>query len=650
MKGIKYSGDKLKQIKFLLGGIGAGNISIEGRGCLTDWEIFNRPGKGKRMYSNFVSILVKNRKETKYKIVAGKPFLPFEGASGYQNLNMDGCPHFEKVEFINYFPFAIINFKDNKIPLEITLESFTPFIPLDYENSSLPIAIFSYRIKNITKDKIDVFLTFSLMNPVGTDGTENLNSLSSVNFGKNINIYKELGNIKGLYLTSNKYEKESPRYGNISLFTDAKNISYKSQWEKSGWWDDYENFWREFKKGEFEIVESKESPDGRTYWTTLGVKEKLKSKEEKIINFYLSWYFPNRINYWGLNEEVKNKILKNWYSKKFTNSIEVINYYVENKRYLEEESKKFADNFFSQSLPKSFLTTISSQLNTLRSNTFFITDDRNFYAFEGCSDNYGCCPLNCTHVYNYDFTVPYLFPDFMKKQREVDYLYNTDENGYMAFRTNIPLGIKLWQFKPAADGQMGTILKVYREWKITGDNEFIKRIYDKLKKTVEFAWEYWDKNKDGLMEGEQHNTYDVEFYGENPFTSFIYLASLKSMSEISEFIGDISFKNKCEEIYENGRKKIIEKLWNGEYFIQKCSVKPIPKYQFLNGCLSSQLLGQFFADILNLGSIVEEKYIKKTLNSIIKYNFKNLSEHINFMRIYGLEDEKGIIVCSFPKN
>ncbi|MCS7180215.1 MAG: glycoside hydrolase family 116 protein, partial [bacterium] len=318
------------------------------------------------------------------------------------------------------------------------------------------------------------------------------------------------------------------------------------------------------------------------------------------------------------------------------------------KNILKKKVKNFL-SIFSQSLPESYLTTISTQFNTLRSNTFFITNDGNFYCFEGCSVNSGCCPLNCTHVFNYDFTTPYLFPEFMKKQREVDYLYNTDENGYMAFRTNIPLGIKQWQFKPAADGQMGTVLKAYREWKITGDNEFLQKIYERLKKTVEFAWKNWDKNKDGLMEDEQHNTYDVEFFGENPFTSFIYLASLKAMIEISEFMGDKDFMEECEKIYETGRKTIIRELWNGEYFIQKCKIKPFPPYQFLDGCLSSQLLGQFFSDILNLGSIVEEKYIEKTLASIIKYNFINFSEHINFMRIYGIGDEEGLIVCSFPK-
>ena len=125
------------------------------------------------------------------------------------------------------------------------------------------------------------------------------------------------------------------------------------------------------------------------------------------------------------------------------------------------------------------------------------------------------------------------------------------------------------------------------------------------------------------MEGEQHNTYDIEFYGPNPFTSFIYIASLKAMAEISKFMNDIDFSNICNGIYEKGKKNILN-LWNGYYFIQKCNKEPLPPYQFLNGCLASQLLGQAFSDILNLGSIVDEKYIEKTLNSILKFNFKKI--------------------------
>jgi len=647
---IKYYGENLKQIKFLLGGIGTGNVSVEGTGSITDWEIFNRPSKSNEMYGNFVALRVEQKRKVFQKIVARKPFPPFEGSHGFKNIRMEGYPHFEECIFTNFFPFAIIDFFDRSIGVSVSLNAWSPFIPGDVENSSLPIVIFSYKIKNLTRDKINIFLSFSMMNPVGTDGTEKLNSYINKCFGQNINNFVETENLKGISFTSKKYNEESERYGNLSLFTDAISVSYKNQWKNEGWWDDLKNFWKEFKIGNFEPVSPKISPDSQTYWASLGVNKNLAPKEETDINFYLSWYFPNRINYWGLDEEVKGKILKNYYSIKFSNSMDVIKYFIKNKRYLEEKSKKFAERFFSQSLPESFLNTTSAQLNTLRSNTFFITSDGKFYGFEGCSDNSGCCPLNCTHVHNYDFTVPFLFPSLSISQREVDYLYNTDENGYMAFRTNVPLGIKRWLSLPAADGQMGTILKLYREWKISGDDEFLKKLYPSAKKTIEYAFENWDKNRDGLMEGQQHNTYDIEFYGDNPFTSFIYLAALKVMIEMAEYNSDNNFASFCNEIYQKGQKNIIEKLWNGRYFIQKCSINPVPPYQFLNGCLSMQLLGQFFADTLNLGSLVEEKYINKALFSILKLNFlENFSQHQNYMRIFAIGEEKGLLVCTWKE-
>ena len=648
MKLKKYKGENLKQVKFLLGGIGTGSISLEGRGSLTDWEIFNRPGKGKRMFGNFVAIWIKEgRSKPRYKIVAGKPFPPYEFSHGLPNLNMEGGPHFKEAEFTNFFPFGIINLSDDNFPLKVSLIAYNPFIPLDPDNSGLPIAIFTYTLKNTSYKKLKFTLAFSMMNPVGTDGTQPLSSPRNECFGKNMNRIIRKDSLSGLYFFSEKYHKQDPRYGNLSLLTDFPSTTIKPYWKTKESWNGLRDFWYDFEDGEFEEKECVPSEEGFTYNGTVGVKGEISPDQEIRVNFYLSWYFPWIENYWGINKEVKGKILKNYYSEKFSSSLEVIEYYMENREYLEEKSRKFAESFFSSDLPLSILNAVSSQLSILKSNTIFRTSDGNLYGFEGCSDNAGCCPLNCTHVWNYEQGLAFLFPSLERSMRQVDYLYNTDEEGFMAFRTNVPLGIKRWG-KSAADGQAGTILKFYREWKISGDNEFLKNLWPKVKRSMEYIWKEWDKDEDGIMEGRQHNTYDVDFYGPNPFTSFLYLAALKAISEIAQFLGDYEFAEKCERLFKEGKEKIVKELWNGEYFIQKYNVSPLPPYQFQSGCLSDQLFGQCWAEILNLGKIVDERYIKKSLKSILKYNFKHLSEHLNYMRIYATEEEKGLLICTWP--
>ncbi len=66
---------------------------------------------------------------------------------------------------------------------------------------------------------------------------------------------------------------------------------------------------------------------------------------------------------------------------------------------------------------------------------------------------------------------------------------------------------------PAADGEFGSILRIYREWKYTGDDEFLKGIWDNMMKALEFSIKEWDTDGDGVLDGKMHVTYDIEFYG-----------------------------------------------------------------------------------------------------------------------------------------
>jgi len=657
-----FKGQSLSQIAFPLGGIGTGTVSLGGRGNLQDWEIFNRPVKGLNLPFTFFAIRVKNNDGYLAKVLESRLLPPYTSSHGLPNSRVSGLPRLDSASFRGEYPFAYIEFSDRDLPLEIKLEAFNPLIPLDDFDSGLPIAIFYFTLKNRGYTPLEGTLAFSMLNPVGYDGKVSLRNIYGVNnrfascFGSNLNEFIEESSLRGIRMSNLKYKKEDPLYGSIAVATTWKDVTYTLRWLRSGWFDDLQDFWDQFRTEE-RLKEEKSpepSPEGQTDVATLGLNFELLPGEEVKLPVFLAWFFPylpEEITKYFRVEPLKEEIrLKTYYSTKFDDAWSVAKYTIENLKRLENQTRKFHDLLFSSTLPNYILDAISSQISTIRTNTCFRTEDGRFYGFEGCSDNEGCCPLNCTHVWNYEQTLAYLFPQLERTMREVEFLYNTDETGKMSFRTMLPLGTGRWGFKPAADGQMGSIMRLYREWKFSGDDEFLKRLWQNAKKALEFAWIEWDKDRDGVMEGEQHNTYDIEFYGPNTMTGLFYLGALKASSEMAEYLGEKEKSDEYLGLFQKGSKRIVEELFNGEYFIQRYDRSKGYRYQYGDGCLSDQLLGEWLSTTIGLGNLIPEEYTKKALKSIFNYNWKdNLSDHSNCQRTYALNDEKGLILCTWPR-
>ncbi len=96
-------------------------------------------------------------------------------------------------------------------------------------------------------------------------------------------------------------------------------------------------------------------------------------------------------------------------------------------------------------------------------------------------------------------------------------------------------------------------------------------------------------------------------------------------------------------------QKHAEKLFNGEFFIQEVDLETAPRYQFGPGCLSDQLLGQWFCEVVDLGYVLPEEEVKSALESIFKHNWKgDLSDHDSVQRTYALNDEAGLLLCTWP--
>lgn len=650
-----------KEAAFLLGGIGTGNVSIGARGEFRDWEIFNHPGKGNKLDYTFFSIYAKEKdKQPITKVLESRLQPPFSGGFGLSSGDTAGLPRFQNSTMKGEYPLLWINFEDDTMPIKVSLEAFTPFIPLNPEDSGLPSAILRYTVKNTAKDYVDVTIAGSILNAVGISGPEKFGWEEGHNFSKNTNELRKDETASGLYMYSESYKENYIRHGSLSLMTPENNVTYKPYWLSGGWFDAPQDFWDDFSSDGLLEVESNCSSVGSTMAPSantikvgsLGVPYRLSPGEEKEFTFVLSWYFPNRLKGWFYNADMKSSIplVKNHYAKQFSNAWDVGSYVIKNLSKLENETKKFHSALFNSTLPYYAIDAAASNITVLRSPTCMWLEDGTMLAWEGCSDKWGCCDGTCTHVWNYAQTAAFLFPTLEQSARKVEFIKETDENGNMAFRNRSIFDLPRFDFHPAADGQMGSIIRLYREWKISGNNEFLKINWSGAKRALDFAFSYWDKDGDFVLDSQQHNTYDIEFYGPNSLTNSMFFAALKAGAEMSEAMGDWDSAEKYRNALEVGSRKMDELLWNGEYYIQKIDDVNKYKYQYGIGCLSDQLMGQYMAHAAGLGYILPEDHVKSAVKSIFDHNFlTDFTNHANVQRTYVLNDEKGLLLCSWPQ-
>ncbi len=671
----RFSGAVLKEIAFPLGGIGTGTVSLGGRGQLRDWEIFNRPAKGKNLPYTFFALWAQAAGQVPVTRVLERQFLPpFIGEMGLPTSQVSGLPRLREATFTGAYPFAHIAFHDDALPLQVELLAYNPMIPLDAERSGLPVAIFHWRLTNPGPASVDCTLAYSQLNPVGYDGQANLGGRRHPLFGGNLNTWREETDLRGFLMTRPGFDGANPAAGSVAVVTPWPAVTFLAHWERAGWWDDLQNFWDDLSAdGRLpERPENDPSRAGETDVGSLGLRARVEPGQSVELPIVLAWHFPHLTNYWNREPEVRGQRLGNYYTTRFADAWDAAHFTVAHLEELTRETQAFHQALFESTLPPEVLDAVSSQMSIIRTTTCLRTEDGRFHAFEGCNDNAGCCPMNCTHVWNYEQALAHLYPDLERTMRLTDYGTNTLPTGEQKFRTLIPLtsGV-LWNFVPAADGQMGTIIKLYREWQLSGDDDFLRQLWPSAKRALEWAWEYWDADRDGVMEGEQHNTYDIEFYGPNTMMGTLYLGALRAAEEMARALGEMDTAAEYRRLFESGATRLEELLWNGEFYVQQVrnpspdevhvkhnlewhssGVRPgeeMPRYQYGPGCLSDHMLGQWWAHVVGLGYLLPEEHVRTAMQSIYRYNWRtDFSSHASCQRTYALNDEAGLLLCSWP--
>ncbi len=355
---------------------------------------------------------------------------------------------------------------------------------------------------------------------------------------------------------------------------------------------------------------------------------------EAQITFVVAWHFPNRPQ------------VGNYYATRFNNARAVAEYVAQHFERLASQTRLWRDTWYNSSLPYWLLDRLFAPTANLATSTCQWWANGRFWAWEGV----GCCAGTCAHVWNYEHAMARLFPQLERTVREMQDF--NPEAGFVADTGEVRFRgekNKMW----AGDSQAGTVLKAYREHQCSADNAFLKRNWPAIRKTLEFLFAQ-DTNADGLIEGLQHNTYDINFFGPNTMVGSLYLAALLAAEEMAHELGDEAFAATCHNIYESGRRQTMAQLFNGEYFVQKVDLQEHPKHQYADGCLADQLFGQGWAHQVGLGYVYPDDAVRKALASIWKYNWAPDIAPQNQahppQRWFAHPGEAGLFTCTWPKS
>jgi uncharacterized protein (DUF608 family) len=414
--------------------------------------------------------------------------------------------------------------------------------------------------------------------------------------------------------------------------------------------DDWEPVWEAFaKKGDLSaaMTASMPTPAGRTVNGAVAASVTVRPGQSVDIPFLLTWHYPNRFNEHG-------QAIGNHYATRWPDAGAVLREVVRTLPRLRARTERFRAAFYDSTLPYWLLDCVTSQISTIRHpGVVFRTADGNPYGWEGSN---GCCPPTCTHVWGYEQTLAYLFPDLERQMRHIDFACQQNKDGGINNRTEVPAipGHPTGE-RPFSDGHASCILKFYREARNQTDPTYLSTQWPRVRAAVDYliaedAASSPDGKPDGTLSGDQWNTYDNSIHGVNSFIGTYYLAALRAGEEIAKRVGDRTAANRYKSVFERGRENLIAQCWNGEYFQQHLPGYDKRAGEYGPGCLSDQLLGQWWAHQLGLGYLLPPDKVRTALKSVFRYNW--LTDHTGFRhnwRKFAGGKDKGLLICTWPR-
>jgi uncharacterized protein (DUF608 family) len=615
---------------------------------------------------------------------ARTPLVDDDAVPDWQRTLLETEPGVEATTFRAVYPFAELDYHDAELPVQVSSTAFTPFVPLNAADSGLPVAMFTFRLLNPGPIEVHGWLGATVQNAVGGDGVTAPAGVTAPGYGGNVNRVRRHDGWTMLILENPSLPPDDPGAGQQVLACDGAGTSAALQWT------DPKQFLG-FLRGRSPVAarspfglppypdtqwaagsqRTAPSTTGSTWCGGVTAPFTLAPGESREIRFLLAWNFPNRyVNFDQFGpprpEWTGSRFyLGNYHSTRFADAIDVAQTVIPRWTELLDNSFRWIDSLLSTSLPLDIAERMAAQAIPLRTPTTFRAADGRFYGFEGVlgastvmsqGDVGGSCPMNCTHVWNYAHAGARLFPELERNMRETEFDVMQAPEGYLPHRLIAPTFLpQLWDVviggpdDPALDGMLGTVLKSYREVRAGAPDGWLARYWPRLLTLIDHICKRWDPDGTGVLRGRQPSTYDIDLCGVNSYMGSLWLAALRAAEELARTMGDTQ-ADRFRGLFTAGSAAYDQLLWNGEYYFQLLDESESRDFQWGDGCLSDQLIGQWWAHELDLGYLLPVEHVRSALQAVVRHNLRrDFRDFTHPFRTFADKDDTGLLLCSWPR-
>jgi len=615
-----------------LGGIGAGSLEIRSDGIFRNWTIFNNqplfaaeaPKDREEDRLFFVVRWQQPGDKPRFRLLQIRTDEPSVAGAVLQPYTFRWLRPVETISMSCRWPIAELLFADRDMPFEIALTAWSPFIPGNVKDSSLPGVFFDFEIRPRGQAPVEVLLTANLLHLVGYGCPERCYAGRRAG-GEGWSGFE--------FTADNVPDREATDGSMVLAHLGGGELSHQLGWSHQHVF--YEPLiFRSHLPGT-DTIDGQNGPrhsDGKRVglhpcFGSLGCRFELSSEQAQQARFALSWHFPNAYAARTRQQRLRqmpppSRIEGHAYANHFASATNVMDYLAAESERLETDTRRFTASLFRTHLPEAVLDSVNAQFNTFATSCW-LTRAGDFGIQEGLTKHESWGPLATVDVGMYgSIATLILFPELdrsmwechrrMQKQsgdisHGIGCNFTIDDGAGEAVQSRIDL---VPQY----------VVQVVRHGLYTGDHEMLRSFWPSIERALAYVIDQRDHDHDGIpeMSGANSSYDNFPMFGPATYIASQWIAALDHAIAAADLIG--ADASRWREVRAQAAATFEEKLWNGSYFSLYNDTDGDSQTRD-EGCLTDQLIGQWANDLGGFGTVCAPALRESALDAILARNF-----------------------------